>query len=102
MERRSEKTLLTLLTLAGGLGLGLFLAPKAGQGARRVLSSWFQSAEQGLETQLERISEQLSVEAAHMAAEIIEELIPQFEEPEEEWEQIYRDLVEELERLPSE
>lgn len=102
MERRSDKTVLTLLTIAGGLGIGYLLAPKSGRAVRRVLGDWMESAERRLEDQLEHTSKQLSAEAARLITEIIEELIPQFEEPEEEWEQIYRDLVQELERLPSE
>lgn len=102
MDRRSEKTVLALLTIAGGVGLGFLLAPKSGRAARRVLGDWMETLERRLEDQLEHTSRQLSAEAAHLITEIMNELLPRFEEPEEEWEEIFSDLVEELERLPNE
>lgn len=102
MDRRSEKLLVTLLTVAGGVGLGLLLAPKPsrkGEGWIKGITHFF---EQRLEERLEAISEQMWEESRNRMTELVAELLPLFEEYEEEWEEVYQDVIKELEHLPRE
>lgn len=102
MNSRSEKKLLALLAICGGVGIGVLLVPKSRKALRRMTADWAQVVERQLEEQLEGASKRLSAEAARLTAEIVAEVVPQFEEPREEWKDLYRELVRELEHRPRE
>ena len=100
MNSRSDKKLLALAAICGGVGMGILLVPKTRNAVCRVAGEWARVVERQLEEQLETTGKQLSAEAARLTAEVAAEIIPQFKEPRDEWKGLYRDLVRELEGMP--
>lgn len=100
MNSRSEKKLLALLAICGGVGIGLLLVPNSRDAVCRVAGDWAKVLERRLGEQLEGASDRLSAEAARLMADIVAEIVPQFEEPGDGWKDLYRELVRELEHRP--
>ena len=98
LRESTDKLLIALSAFAGGVAIGLLMAPRSGRQTRRRLASGAASGRQWIDEALTSTGEQLSGAVREVVDATVDRYAPELEGP---WSQVGgEELVRDLKRLP--